>query len=118
MCSLLYCMGPEARPLLDTFSLDAASLGSFKAFVDSFTKRFVHPSNEVNETLRLHRCVQQPDESVYIYYPELCRLAKRCAYPSTAVEERLVRDRFVVSLRDSRLSDQLCRNAKLTLEEA
>nr|XP_050038472.1 uncharacterized protein K02A2.6-like [Dermacentor andersoni] len=45
-------------------------------------------------------------------------MVKRCNYPSAAVEERLVCDRFVVGLRDSRLSDQLCRNAKLTLQDA
>ncbi|XP_070385303.1 uncharacterized protein [Dermacentor albipictus] len=45
-------------------------------------------------------------------------MVKRCNYPSAAVEERLVRDRFVVGLRDSRLSDQLCRHAKLTPQDA
>lgn len=34
------------------------------------------------------------------------------------MEERLVRDRFVVGLRDSNLVDKLCRTQKLTLEEA
>ncbi|XP_037518504.1 uncharacterized protein K02A2.6-like [Rhipicephalus sanguineus] len=116
--SLLYCMGPEARPLLDTFSLDAASLTSYETVVDRFTEHFVHPSNELYESSRFHRRVQQPGESVDGYYAELCRMVKRCAYPSVQVEERLVRDRFVVGLRDSRLSDQLCRNAKLTLKEA
>lgn len=34
-----------------------------------------------------------------------------------AIEERLGRDRFVVGLRDMRLSELLCRNARLTLKE-
>ncbi|XP_072143386.1 uncharacterized protein [Dermacentor andersoni] len=116
--SLLYCMGPEARPLLETFSLDAQSLPSYQAVATRFTEHFVHPANELYESSRFHRRVQLPDESVDTYYAELRRMVKRCNYPSAAVEERLVRDRFVVGLRDSRLSDQLCRNAKLTLQDA
>ncbi|XP_075530161.1 uncharacterized protein LOC142563495 [Dermacentor variabilis] len=116
--SLLYCMGPEARPLLETFSLDAQSLASYQAVATRFTEHFVHPANELYESPRFHRRVQLPDESVDTYYAELRRMVKRCNYPSAAVEERLVRGRFVVGLRDSRLSDQLCRNAKLTLQDA
>nr|XP_050024392.1 uncharacterized protein K02A2.6-like [Dermacentor andersoni] len=116
--SLLYCMGPEARPLLETFSLDAQSLASYQAVASRFTEHFVHPANELYESSRFHRRVQLPDESVYTYYAELRKMAKRCNDPSAAVKERLVRDRFVVGLRDSRLSDQLCRNAKLTLQGA
>nr|XP_037270156.1 uncharacterized protein LOC119161741 [Rhipicephalus microplus] len=111
-------MGPEARPLLETSSLDTASLASFQAVAASFTDHFVHPANELYESSRFHRRVQLPDESVDAYYAELCRMVKRCNYPSAEVEQRLVRDRFVVGLRDSGLSDQLCRNAKLTLKEA
>ncbi|XP_070388780.1 uncharacterized protein [Dermacentor albipictus] len=116
--SLLYCMGPEARPLLETFSLDAQSLASYQAVATRFTEHFVHPANELYESSWFHRRVQLPDESVDTYYAELRRMVKCCNYPSAAVEERLVRDRFVVGLRDSRLSDQLCRNAKLTLQDA
>ncbi|XP_065310829.1 uncharacterized protein [Dermacentor albipictus] len=115
--SLLYCMGPEARPLLETFSLDAQSLASYQAVATRFTEHFVRPANELYEWSRFHRRVQLPDESVDTYYAELRRMVKRCNYPSAAVEERLVRDRFVVGLRDSSLSDQLCRNAKLTLQD-
>ncbi|XP_075547626.1 uncharacterized protein LOC142582106 [Dermacentor variabilis] len=116
--SLLYCMDPEARPLLVTFSLDAQSLASYQAVANSFTQHFVHPANELYESSRFHRRVQLPEKSVDTYYAELRRMVKRCNYPSAAVEERLVRDWFVVGLRDSRLSDQLCRNAKFTLQDA
>ncbi|XP_072142128.1 uncharacterized protein [Dermacentor andersoni] len=116
--SLLYCMGPEACLLLETFSLDAQSLASYQAVASRFTEHFVHPANELYESSRFHRRVQLPDESVDTYYAELRRMVKRCNYQSAAVEERLARDRFVVGLRDSRLSDQLCRNAKLTLQDA
>nr|XP_037273535.1 uncharacterized protein LOC119165467 [Rhipicephalus microplus] len=80
--SLLYCMGLEARLLLETFSLDTASLASFQAVAASFTDHFVHPANEHYESSRFHRRVQLPGESVDAYYAELCRMVKRCNYPS------------------------------------
>ncbi|KAM7310873.1 uncharacterized protein ISCGN_007781 [Ixodes scapularis] len=118
VCSLLYCIGPEARPLLNTFSLNAASLALYAAVAARFTVHFVHPANELYEPSRFHKRIQQPDESVDAYCAELCKLVKRCSYPSAATGERLVRGRFVVGLRDTRLSEQLCRNAKLTFTEA
>lgn len=48
----------------------------------------------------------------------LRELVKKCNYASKDVEDRLVRDRFVVGLRDSSLSDKVCRCTKLTLEDA
>lgn len=116
--SLLYCMGPGSRPLLDTFSLSAEELLSYETVVKRFTEHFVHPANELYESSRFHKRTQEPGESVDAYYAELSRLVKRCSYPSVQVEERLVRDRFVVGLRDARLSEQLCRNSKLSLKEA
>lgn len=111
-------MGPESRPLFDTFSLSADELLSYETVVKRFTEHFVHLANELYESSRFHKHTQEPGESVDAYYAELCRLVKRCNYPSVQVEERLVRDRFVVGLRDARLSEQLCRNSKLSLKEA
>ncbi|XP_037503094.1 uncharacterized protein LOC119377867 [Rhipicephalus sanguineus] len=45
-------------------------------------------------------------------------MVKPCNYPSPDVEERLVRDRFLVGLLDHKLSDKLCQNPKMTLHEA
>ncbi|XP_037528548.1 uncharacterized protein LOC119405791 [Rhipicephalus sanguineus] len=101
--SPLYCMGPEARPLLETFSLDAQSLASYQVVAARFTQHFVHPANELYESSRFHRPVQLLGESVDTYYAELCRMVKRCNYQSAAVEERLI---------------SMCRNVKLTLKEA
>ncbi|KAH6925011.1 hypothetical protein HPB50_027163 [Hyalomma asiaticum] len=74
------------------FSLDVASLSSYKAVVGSFTEHFLHPRNELYESSRFHRRVQAPDKSVDVYYAELCKMVKRCVYPSAAVGERSVRD--------------------------
>lgn len=104
-------MGPEARPLLETISLDAQSLASYQAVAAHFTEHFLYPPNELCKSSWFHRRVQLPNESIDTYYAELRRIVKHCNYPSAAVEERLVRYRFIISLRDYRLSDQLCQNA-------
>ncbi|XP_075535080.1 uncharacterized protein LOC142570595 [Dermacentor variabilis] len=114
LLGVLYASG-DMTPL-QMFIL--VSLASCQAVTTRFTEHFVHPANELCESSRFHRRVQLPDESADTYYAELRRMVKRCNYPPAAVEERLVRDRFIVGLRDSRLSDQLCRNAKLALQDA
>ncbi|KAM7294598.1 uncharacterized protein ISCGN_024104 [Ixodes scapularis] len=113
---LLYCMGSEARRLLQSFSLSGEA--PYNVVVRCFTEHFVHPVNEVYKSSRFHRRVQQAEETVDTFYTELMRLVKQYNYGTPEAEERLVRDRFVVGLRDSRLSDRLERNPKLTLKDA
>lgn len=72
----------------------------YNAVVARFTVHFVHPAYELYESSRFHKRIRQPDESVDAYYAELCKLVKHCNYPSAVIEEQLVRDKFVVGLRD------------------
>lgn len=63
--------------------------------------------------------MQLPGKSVDVYYGELCRLVKCRNCPSAVAKERLICNGFVVGLRDSRLSDHLCRRRpKLSLKDA
>lgn len=73
--------------------------------------------NEVYESSRFHKRMQQPGESVESCYAELCRVVKRCNCPTPAVEDRLLLDQLVVGFWDARLFDQPCRNTKLNLKE-
>ncbi|XP_064474289.1 uncharacterized protein LOC135388588 [Ornithodoros turicata] len=86
--------------------------------INKLQGHFVHPANEIYESRRFHSEVQHPGEAVDAFYTRLRTMVKRCGYGSDATEDRLVRDRFVVGLRDDRLSGMLCRSAKLTSEEA
>ncbi|XP_064475825.1 uncharacterized protein LOC135389723 [Ornithodoros turicata] len=116
--TLLYCMGPQARPLLSSLGAEKPEESKYDDVINKLEGHFVHPANEIYESRRFHREVQQPGESVDAFYTRLGTMVKRCGYGSDATEDRLVRDRFVVGLRDDRLSDMLCRSAKLTSEEA
>ncbi|XP_049517017.1 uncharacterized protein LOC125942820 [Dermacentor silvarum] len=116
--SMLYCMGPQARVVLASTTLGDADLKDVVAVKKAFNDHFVHPPNELYESARFHRRTQQPGESADAFYTALRTMVKRCNYSSSDIEERLVRDRFLVGLLDRKLSDQLCRNSRLTLHEA
>lgn len=116
--TLLYCMGVQARRVLASFNLTAEEALSYSVVKSKFTSYFVHPLNEVHESYRFHKRTQQADESVDAFYSALRNMVKRCNYGSASVEDRLVRDRFIVGLFDSRLSEQLCRTSDLTLDKA
>ncbi|XP_077547331.1 uncharacterized protein LOC144159615 isoform X3 [Haemaphysalis longicornis] len=117
--TLLYAMcSQDARRVLDTLALSSEDWSSLEAVKMKFTDHFIHPVNEVYESVRFHRRTQGEGETVDEFYTALRTLVKKCNYASAEVEERLVRDRFVVGLRDSNLVDKLFRTQKLTLEEA
>lgn len=115
--SMLYCMGPQARVVLASTPLGDAALQDLSLLKKAFGDHFVPPPNELYESARFHRRVQEPGESVDAFFTALRTMVKRCNYSSSSVEERLVRDRFIVGLQNQKLSDQLCRNPKLTLQE-
>ncbi|XP_049516893.1 uncharacterized protein LOC125942675 [Dermacentor silvarum] len=116
--SMLYCMGPQASVVLASSTLGEADLKDVAAIQKAFTDHFVHPPNELYVSARFHRRTQQPGETANAFYTALWTMVKRCNYSSPDVEERLVRDHFLVGLLDPKLSDQLCRNPRLTLHEA
>ncbi|XP_037579458.1 uncharacterized protein K02A2.6-like [Dermacentor silvarum] len=116
--SMLYCMGPLARVVLASTTLGDADLKDAVAVQKAFSDHLVHSPNELYESARFHRRTQQPGESADAFYTALRTMVKRCNYSSPDIEERLVRDRFLVGLLDRKLSDQLCRNPSLMLHEA
>ncbi|XP_077546688.1 uncharacterized protein LOC144159208 [Haemaphysalis longicornis] len=116
--TLLYCMGPQGREVLSSLMSDAEAYGSYSGVTTSLSGYFVHPVNEVYESSRFHKRTQVVGESVDAFFTALRILVKKCNYASREIDDRLVRDRFIVGLLDSRLTDQLCRNPKLTLDEA
>ncbi|XP_064462628.1 uncharacterized protein LOC135373340 [Ornithodoros turicata] len=116
--TLLYCMGPKARTILVSTCKEEGVPKTFQQVKSTLDDYFIHPVNEVYESARFHRRAQAAEEPVDEFYTALCNMVKKCNYRSVEVQERLVRDRFVVGLRDSPLSDLLCRIPKLTLAEA
>lgn len=111
-------MRPQATSILSSFGVSALETLPFTSVKEKLDLHFVHPVNEIYKSLCFHRCIQQTGESVDDFFTALRNLVKRCSYNNPLVEDRLVRDRFVVGISDERLSDQLCHCTKLTAEEA
>ncbi|KAM7299507.1 uncharacterized protein ISCGN_020073 [Ixodes scapularis] len=116
--TLLYCMGPRARIILSSLMSDEEAYQSYAEVTHRLTSYFVHPINEVYESSRFHKRTQQPGETVDSFFTAFRNMVRKCNYPSPAVDDRLVRDRFVVGSADSRLSDKLCRTPRLSLDDA
>ena len=70
----------------------------------------------IYERARFNRRNQQSGESSEQFIMALYSLAESCEYG--AMKEEMARDRLVVGIRDSSLSEKLQMDAKLTLESA
>lgn len=111
-------MGPKTRDILNSLQVEEVDFSEFNHITQKFDGYFIHPANELYESARFDRRIQQAGESANSSFTVLRNFVKKCNYPSCEVEERLIRDRFVVGLRDVKLSDRFCCNPRLTLKEA
>lgn len=116
--ALLCYIGPQACVVLSSICKGSLIPKTYDEVKSILEGHFIHPANEVYESSRFHRRIQLPGESVDGFYTILRDMVKKCNYQSEELQDRLVRDRFVVGLSDMRLSDLLGRNPKLTLNEA
>ena len=72
--------------------------------------------NVIFERARFNRRAQQPGETAEQYIMALYNLVATCNYGD--LEQEMIRDRLVVGIRDSGLSETLQSDADLTLEKA
>ncbi|XP_077564645.1 uncharacterized protein LOC144180125 [Haemaphysalis longicornis] len=114
--TLLYTMGRQARKIFQTFGLTEEESRSYAVVKTKFDAHFVAAKNIVYESANFHRRKQEPGESVDKFVTALHELADRCEFAE--FRERMIRDRFVVGLRDAQLSEALQMDATLTLATA
>ena len=111
----LYSMGPIADKILATqaYDEDAATLRETTAIFDGY---FKVRTNVITERAKFNRRTQQQGESVDSFIQDLYVLADNCGF--AALREELIRDRIVVGVLDSALSDRLQAVSDLTLAQA
>ncbi|XP_064469765.1 uncharacterized protein K02A2.6-like [Ornithodoros turicata] len=114
--TLLYCMGRKAREILRTFNLSEEETKDYGIVLEKFNAHFTHSRNTVYETANFSRRQQNLGETVDAYLVELHKLAEKCDFGLT--KERMIRDRFVVGLIDTKLSQSLQMDSSLTLQSA
>ena len=114
--TLLYCLGEEADSVLDSTNATEDDRKRYEIVIRKFDTFFKVRRNVIFERARFNRRSQHDGETAEQYIIELYRLAENCEY--NALKEEMIRDRLVVGIQDTSLSQQLQLDADLTLDKA
>ena len=114
--TLIYYMGDEADDVLRSFRLSEEERKQYATVKQKFDNHFVKKRNVIYERAKFNMRKQESGESVDAFITDLYALAEYCEYG--ALHYEMIRDRLVVGLSDSRLSEKLQLIADLTLDKA
>ena len=114
--TLLYSLGDGAEDVLTSTCIPDADRKKYGKVIEKFDAHFKVRRNIIFERARFNKRDQREGESVEEYITALYSLIETCEYG--ALKEELLRDRLVVGIRDSKVSEALQMNAELTLEKA
>jgi len=114
--TLIYCMGDEADDVLRGLNLSDADQRKYTTVRDGFQSFFVVKKNIVYERARFNMRKQEVNETVDAFITSLYGLAEHCNYGT--LHDELIRDRIVVGLADTRLSERMQMEKNLDLEKA
>ena len=109
-------MGEKSEDIMSTFDLSEANKKKFDQVKAKFENHFIKRRNMIFERAKFNTRKQEAGESVDAFIMDLYCLAKHCSY--ALLHDEMIRDRIVVGLLDSRLSEKLQLNPELTLEQA
>ena len=116
VCTLLYCLGEDAENVLSYTNIKAKERKNYNAVVQKIDAFFTLRRNIIFERARLNRRSQLDGESAEQYITTLYDLAENCDYKNW--KDEMIRDRLVVGIRDSVLSERMQMDPDLTLENA
>lgn len=114
--ALIYTMGEEAEDILVSLHLTPEEASDYETVKRRLDAHFVARRNIIFERAKFNQRQQETGESVDSFHTALHCLAEHCGYGT--LHDEMVRDRFVVGLKDKRLSEQLQMDPELTLEKA
>ena len=114
--TLVYSMGDKADDILRSFHLPVDDEKKFSVVKERFERHFVKRRNTIFERAKFNTRKQRDGETVDDFITDVFCLAEHCGYAD--LHDEMVRDRIVVGIRDSRLSEKLQLDAELTLEKA
>eukprot|EP00731_Ephydatia_muelleri_P004100 Em0002g276a len=116
VCTLLYCLGEDAENVLSSTNIKAEERKKYDVVVQKFDAFFTVRRNVIFERARFNRRSQLDGESAEQYITTLYALAENCDYKNW--KDEMIRDRLVVGIRDSVLSERMQMDPDLTLENA
>lgn len=126
---LLTVARPEAQKVFHTFqytvaipavgdqpAIPAELADQYKTVIAKFAEYCIPRNNVIYERYVFNMRVQEEDETVDGFVPDLRVKAQSCEFRD--LEEDLIHDRFVVGIRDRKLKEKTLRDPGLTLDMA
>jgi len=114
--TLLYCLGEDAEDVLDTTRIMSEDKKKYSKVIEGFESYFKVRKNLIFERARFNKRNQLPHETAEQFITEVHRLAENCEFGP--MKDELIRDRLIVGICDSTLSEYLQMEAELTLKKA
>ena len=114
--TLLYCLGEEADDVLASTDISNDARRKYDDVINKFDSFFKVCKNVIFERARFNRRNQHEGETSEQYITVLYSLVESCEYGE--LRDEMIRDRFVVGIRDATLSQRLQLDSELTLEKA
>ena len=97
--TLIYCMGPQAEQIFNSFTFAAEGDKDDPAKVmEKFDSHFVLKRNVIFERAKFNQRCQEAGENIETYVCALFDLAEHCEYGDK--KEDFIRDRLVIGLLD------------------
>ena len=112
----MYCLGEEADDVLTSTNPTEEERKDYATIMAKLDGYFQVRKNTIYERARFNRRNRLEGESAEQYITALYGLIGNCEYGP--LKEELLRDRMVVGVRDTALSQKLQADAGLTLERA
>ena len=114
--TLIYSMGDEADDILRSCTLTEEVRAQYTGVRDALGDYFTKRRNVIFERARFNMRRQEPGESVDKFITSLYSLAEYCNYGT--LHDEMIRDRIVVGISNTKLSEKLQLDTDLTLEKA
>ena len=118
VATLIYTMGKDADHLLQSFDLSATDSKDFNKVLEKFDKYFIPKKNIIHERAKFHSRKQNSGETVESFIRALHELAEHCHFQSADVKNEQIRDKIVIGILDTNLSEKMQLESDLTLEKA
>ena len=110
-----HTIGDDALKVIKTFSYtEGEDSGNWRVVMDKMKKYYIGEVNEIYERYCFNKRDKLPTESVDCFVAELKILAKTCNF-CDCLRDSLIRDRFVLGIKDEQTTKKLLRIRDLTL---
>ena len=114
--TLIDAMGDQADDILTSFKLSTSQIKQYHTVKTKFDEHFVVRQNVIFQRAKFNRRCQEDGKTVDTFITALHTLAEHCDYGT--LKDEMIRDRIVVGLQDSKLSEKLQLDPELSLAKA